>query len=375
MLIDRGRSARAWPSERGLSRSRRRAGWSAGAAERTASPPPRRCATGHAGVRHRRRRDLAALVPVLDGLGARLAIVAALPLIVSGRPLGCCWSTSFAPDASFDVGERDLLEALATQSAIALARAQLYEREHAVAQTLQASLLPRALPDDPWFWTWRRGCTAGTPGLDVGGDFYDAFALRRAAWGLAIGDVCGKGVDAAALTALARHTMRAAAQRGPPAERRAARARTARCWPRARPGEFLTAIFARARRARRRRFRPRVGLRRPPAAGPARPRRDGRSRSTARARCWACSTIRRSPTSRPALTPGDVLLLYTDGLTEAGAPQRTLTTDDVGRAARRAAHGSPPGDRRRCLARALGGWWRGPRRHRCTRRTGLAPRP
>ena len=60
-----------------------------------------------------------------------------------------CAGRFVLPALAFDAGERDLLEALATQSAVALARAQLYEREHAVAQTLQASLLPRALPRHP----------------------------------------------------------------------------------------------------------------------------------------------------------------------------------------------------------------------------------
>ena len=89
------------------------------------------------------------------------------------------WLLSIRPAAArFDAGERDLLEALATQSAVAVARAQLYEREHAVAQTLQASLLPRALPVIPGLDLAAR-LHGGTPGLDVGGDFYDAFALAR----------------------------------------------------------------------------------------------------------------------------------------------------------------------------------------------------
>ena len=48
-------------------------------------------------------------------------------------------------------------------------------------------------------------------GYDVGGDFYDVFNTGSAGWGVVIGDVCGKGPEAAALTGLARHTLRAAA--------------------------------------------------------------------------------------------------------------------------------------------------------------------
>ena len=125
----------------------------------------------------------------------------------------------FKRPRALDAGERDLLEALATQCAIALARAQLYEREHDVAQTLQASLLPRErCPTIPGLDLAARAARRARQGLDVGGDFYDAFAIAPGVWGIAIGDVCGKGVDAAALTALARHTVRAAAVEGARAE-------------------------------------------------------------------------------------------------------------------------------------------------------------
>ena len=144
----------------------------------------------------------------------------ASPTRAPARTRRCRWSPTAARSAcsrsasrtalAFDADERELLTALAAQTAIALARAQLYEREHTVSQTLQASLLPRALPSVPGLDLAAR-LEAGAKGVEVGGDFYDAFALGEGAWGIAIGDVCGKGVDAAALTALARHTMRAAA--------------------------------------------------------------------------------------------------------------------------------------------------------------------
>ena len=53
---------------------------------------------------------------------------------------------------------------------------------------------------------------AAGEGNEVGGDFYDCFATGGGDWALVIGDVCGKGAEAAALTALARYTLRAAAQ-------------------------------------------------------------------------------------------------------------------------------------------------------------------
>jgi PAS domain S-box-containing protein len=86
----------------------------------------------------------------------------------------------------------------------------LAERDH-IARTLQQSLLPRALPDIPGVELAARYRAAGE-GNEVGGDFYDCFATGGGDWALVIGDVCGKGAEAAALTALARYTVRAAAQ-------------------------------------------------------------------------------------------------------------------------------------------------------------------
>jgi serine phosphatase RsbU (regulator of sigma subunit)/CHASE3 domain sensor protein len=252
---------------------------------------------------------------------------AVLPLVASGRALGAL-SITFTRPMAFDDDERALLLALASQSAVALARAQLYEREHAVAQTLQASLLPSALPAIEGVDIAAR-LVAGAPGVDVGGDFYDAFELAEGTWGLAIGDVCGKGVDAAALTALARHTLRAAAhERGSPSAvlellNRAVLAE-------GRPGQFLTAIFARLEALPAGRFRVvfACGGHPPPVVLDAglepRPLRCG----------GTLLGVVEDPELADAtieLEPGDTLLLYTDGLTEAGAPSHLLTTEDVER--------------------------------------------
>ena len=79
-----------------------------------------------------------------------------------------------------------------------------------MARTLQESLLPAALPEMPGFETAARYRAAGE-GNEGGGDFYDVFATGPARWALVIGDVCGKGPEAAALTALVRYTLRAIA--------------------------------------------------------------------------------------------------------------------------------------------------------------------
>ena len=210
-------------------------------------------------------------------------------------------SFGFTHALAFDEDERALLTALAAQTAIAIARAELYEREHTVSQTLQASLLPRALPSVPGLDLAGR-LEAGAKGVEVGGDFYDAFALGEGAWGIAIGDVCGKGVDAAALTALARHTMRAAAHaHDSPAAVLEALNRAV--LDESRAGQFLTAIFARLAPARRRWLPARARLRRAPAAGGASTPRAARARWTAREPCSGWSTTPKSPTRRSISSP------------------------------------------------------------------------
>jgi len=105
-------------------------------------------------------------------------------------------------------------EALVTQLAqlagVAISNAQLYERERMIARTLQRSLRPGALPPVDGLSAAVRFRPAGE-GIELGGDFYDLFPGGDGAWTALIGDVQGKGPDAAAVTALARHTMRAAA--------------------------------------------------------------------------------------------------------------------------------------------------------------------
>jgi serine phosphatase RsbU (regulator of sigma subunit) len=83
------------------------------------------------------------------------------------------------------------------------------QRHH--ADTLRKTLLPRHLPQPDGLEVAASYWPADASN-EVGGDFYDMFEVDRHTWAVAIGDVCGKGIDAAALTSLARHTIRAAAR-------------------------------------------------------------------------------------------------------------------------------------------------------------------
>jgi serine phosphatase RsbU (regulator of sigma subunit) len=91
----------------------------------------------------------------------------------------------------------------------------MYEERTSIAQALQASLLPSALPTSDRVQFGARYAAAGE-GNDVGGDFYDVFGLPAGGWGVAIGDVCGKGPEAAGITGMARDVLRLLTREGVP---------------------------------------------------------------------------------------------------------------------------------------------------------------
>jgi PAS domain S-box-containing protein len=148
-----------------------------------------------------------ALVPSAGGPPIAAAVVA--PLRARGRVLGVL----AAGFERLDPRDRDeilaLLEDLGRRAALALDNARLYEERTAVAHTLQRSLVPPELPSIPGMQLAARYLAAGS-GNEVGGDFYDCFATGGGDWAVVIGDVCGKGAEAAAITAIARYTLRAA---------------------------------------------------------------------------------------------------------------------------------------------------------------------
>jgi serine phosphatase RsbU (regulator of sigma subunit) len=111
--------------------------------------------------------------------------------------------------------EWSLIEALAQRIALAVDGALQYQERAYVARTLQQSLLPGTLPSVPGADLAAEYVPAGE-GMEVGGDFFDVFAVgEQDEWALVIGDVCGKGAEAAAVTALARYTLRAVSTRSP----------------------------------------------------------------------------------------------------------------------------------------------------------------
>ncbi len=129
------------------------------------------------------------------------------PLVArDGTDLGLI-EVSGKRDGEFTASDEVALEDLARIASLAIENARLEERERHIARTLQDSLLPRTLPEIPGLQAEAR-YLAGGEGTVVGGDLYDLFAVEDE-WALVVGDVCGKGAEAAALTAMVRYTLRA----------------------------------------------------------------------------------------------------------------------------------------------------------------------
>ncbi|MDT3399719.1 SpoIIE family protein phosphatase [Streptomyces sp. B1866] len=154
-----------------------------------------------------------------SGPGASLATASAvggetvvLPLVARNRVIGML-TLGKPTDEHFRQEILELAEDLSRRAALALDNARLYSERTAISQSLQRSLLPPELPHVPGVEVEVIYRAAGE-GNEVGGDFYDLFPIRDGAYGFAIGDVCGTGPEAAAVTGLARHALRLLAREG-----------------------------------------------------------------------------------------------------------------------------------------------------------------
>jgi serine phosphatase RsbU (regulator of sigma subunit) len=141
-----------------------------------------------------------------------LRSVLTVPLKARGRVMGALTLATAGSGRRFRPSDVPLVEQLARSAATAMENARLYRESSDVAQTLQRSLLPADLPDIPGMEVAAR-YRAAAEGTLVGGDFYDLFETGQGDWVTVVGDVCGKGAEAAALTGLVRHTIRAVSMR------------------------------------------------------------------------------------------------------------------------------------------------------------------
>ncbi|MFI1720896.1 SpoIIE family protein phosphatase [Streptomyces sp. NPDC020489] len=154
-----------------------------------------------------------------SGIGPTLATASAvggetvvLPLVARNRVIGML-TLGKPTDEHFRQEILELAEDLSRRAALALDNARLYSERTAISQSLQRSLLPPELPQIDGVEVEVIYRAAGE-GNEVGGDFYDVFPISDGAYGFAIGDVCGTGPNAAAVTGLARHALRLLAREG-----------------------------------------------------------------------------------------------------------------------------------------------------------------
>ena len=145
---------------------------------------------------------------LLRAVGLRSAAV--VPMRVGNRILGAMTLVSAESGRVLDEFDLQLAEQVADRAAVAIENARLYSERSTIAHTLQQSLLPEELPEITGFELASVYIPA-FESTEVGGDFYDVWRLDDG-WMMIIGDVTGKGIEAAALTSLVRHTMRAASE-------------------------------------------------------------------------------------------------------------------------------------------------------------------
>lgn len=132
--------------------------------------------------------------------------VMTVPIEDGERCLGSITITGSGEHGPFDLVDLGVVQRLGRYLALVIRASRLYQRRAEVADTLQASLLPAALPTIPGLDVAAK-YTAASRGIEIGGDFYDVFPTATG-WGFVLGDVCGKGEAAAAVTATARHGTR-----------------------------------------------------------------------------------------------------------------------------------------------------------------------
>lgn len=138
-----------------------------------------------------------------------LKSVLAVPLLSRGSVIGCALFYTVDMNRRFTEAEIGFGRRLGASVALALDNARLYTSERDIAERLQEALLemPDGVPGIEFGYAYR----SATETAKVGGDFYDIFELDADHVGLLIGDVSGKGIQAATLTSLVKHTVRALA--------------------------------------------------------------------------------------------------------------------------------------------------------------------
>jgi PAS domain S-box-containing protein len=274
------------------------------------------------------REELAAVIDEL-----RLTSVVTAPLLTKRGVIGAMQFVTAESGRVYDDEDVSLMQAAAGQIAAVLENAWWSDQHRSVAATLQSALLPPRLPVIDGISLaaryWPAGATA------VGGDFYDVFPADENRWALLIGDVCGTGANAAAVTAIVRHTVRAGATHD--ADHLTILDWANRALHAGNRGLFCSAIYAT--------LEPDGGgsWELTCAAGghplPLLARADGSVETVGKpGTLLGIFPSVKVSTQRVDLRPGDTLVLYTDGVTDLPAPYG-LEPDDLAAVVREAAAG------------------------------------
>jgi serine phosphatase RsbU (regulator of sigma subunit)/PAS domain-containing protein len=264
--------------------------------------------------------------PLLMLLG--VTSVLSVPISDGSTAYGALTLARVASEGYFDVADLALAEELAGHLAIAIGVDRMFRRRTEVAQALQASLLPARLPSVPGL-DFAAAYIAATDWQDISGDFYDIFPSKGEddgsdGWGIVVGDVCGKGEEAAAITAAARHAVRAIAHANPhPAD--VLRQVNSVLLAGGFEERFVTTSLAYLRQDD---GKVRVLLAGAGHPGPGLVRADGR------VEVLECGGMplglfdsAEPGTSELVLAPGDLLFFYTDGVTDARGIDMSLFQD------------------------------------------------
>jgi serine phosphatase RsbU (regulator of sigma subunit) len=136
----------------------------------------------------------------------RLESAMIVPLVSGDALVGALSLMTVEGGRRYSEADVALVDEVARRAALAVQNAKLFAERSTVAATLQRALLPPALPEIPGVEVAARYHAAAS---EIGGDFYDVVALDRGRSLIVLGDVCGKGIEAASLTAMVRYTLRA----------------------------------------------------------------------------------------------------------------------------------------------------------------------
>ncbi len=248
-----------------------------------------------------------------------------VPLAAPTRTLGAITLVSSESSRRLTQADLGLAVRLGRHAGMAVENARLYTERTQIAHTLQRALLPESLAEIPGVEIQTLYAAAGELN-EVGGDFYDVFDYDEDRTMLVIGDVCGKGPRAAGVTALARHTLRAAAIGGQsPTEMLATLHQALMRQP---PGADLCTVCLIALAREEHGARLRIALAGHPP--PLLIRHGGEVEQVGHSgTVLGVVDPLHIEESEITLAAGETLLLYTDGVIEAGRPDRLLGEDGL----------------------------------------------